>query len=1182
MFAVFSAALQTIAPGAAGPVGDGPARVPLAGSTMARGQQDRLARGRRVTLSRVVSASLILSTTASCLVLNRSGLSDLALGRMSVAFVALFWFWSTFTEVFKRDTGRVCNGISFLCFALWSFSHIVWHSTSSEASSNSTTATTTTTSSSAGGTADAAPAWVWVDIAVAWAVAPLTGGSLELSLWWSVIPSWACVTVALGYGLRAEEVALGEGDAGGVIGLITAIAGFAVFGVSILAIGYQDKVSAEDERRRQASFSELLLRHLVTDPSLKVLGAGVKELFKDSRIFVMHSDALEQIQDGVSMLVDYGEKALDRLRNGDPELPAPTLESADMEEILDACLRTTAYLAVSRDHHKVQLDMRVSADVNKHVRTFRLWLSQMTRACLIHALHPDENGKVILRVSFPRPGYLRVGVEAVWRAAGVQGGGGGEEGGGGGAPRFLSGWDRDMPAAAWWVRAAALALGGEADYDRSPDRPGSNELWFAIPAENISDEEAEAVANTNQSATGAEPENGTATAIDGALGEWGGGPGLERGSSRKLPQMGGAGGPGLAPGGSHGGGRGGEKSGTIGPSVGEGTASLLMAPVKRAPTLTPLALGHEMHEQNPLTSPSPLSPPAPSPLPLPSHIPHEDVVGNKSNNLATATTTATTAAGPSGATGVTVKQGEPSPVIPKAGISPARNIQVSGVSYKKGVSSPPPTTTTTTTTANSGKPLGTPSPVTVGVSSAPSDGQRTSPAVNERGAHETSDGLNKFKVTLQDNNSVSGGREGEAVTGKTRGGRGGGADGKRGGGGRLGDDSGREAKSASVSAAAMSKKMSAPASLVQTLVEKNSWLGTTKSAASPVGSDAESEREPQVGPPKLKILLVDPQGLIRWAVPFLKERNFGVTVACSAEEAMSMMVPGAFQVIVVDLHMPRMPGTDFCRAVRLRDCQAQGGGGGVAGAGEMAGVPPADCTKLLLHTTAAGSVKSDDLEAFLEEGLVEKYVPHPLEITTLFDFLKLCEDGDDQYGTRKLSALLDGEAYPRKKQSSEAPGGAGLAPAAARFVRTMTDTISRNPRNAAEDDTTALGRERREDAARGSKWWFGSRTPPPPTVQDVASTFFSVRGKEGAGAAVRVEVGDPGRHKGGSHAAAGSAAAKGVSSPASPAGTGKQERSGGGGVSRQAPSSKTAGPWRPGPAAVSPGLGYEESGGYGR
>lgn len=40
----------------------------------------------------------------------------------------------------------------------------------------------------------------------------------------------------------------------------------------------------------------------------------MKELFNDSRIFVMHSDALEQIQDGVSMLVDYGEIAHARLR----------------------------------------------------------------------------------------------------------------------------------------------------------------------------------------------------------------------------------------------------------------------------------------------------------------------------------------------------------------------------------------------------------------------------------------------------------------------------------------------------------------------------------------------------------------------------------------------------------------------------------------------------------------------------------------------------------------------------------------------------------------------------------------------------------------------------------------------------------------------------------------------------
>lgn len=49
-------------------------------------------------------------------------------------------------------------------------------------------------------------------------------------------------------------------------------------------------------------------------------------------------------------------------------------------------------------------------------------------------------------------------------------------------------------------------------------------------------------------------------------------------------------------------------------------------------------------------------------------------------------------------------------------------------------------------------------------------------------------------------------------------------------------------------------------------------------------------------------------------------------------------------------------------------------------------------------------------QAFLEEGLVDEYVPHPLDLGTLFDFLKLFEEDDDQYGTRKMSALLLGGA----------------------------------------------------------------------------------------------------------------------------------------------------------------------------
>lgn len=79
-------------------------RPPL--QTIARGKQDRLATSRRVALSRVVSACLVITTAASCILLQRSGLVDLAWGRTSVAAAALLWFWSTFTEVY-------CNAYHF-------------------------------------------------------------------------------------------------------------------------------------------------------------------------------------------------------------------------------------------------------------------------------------------------------------------------------------------------------------------------------------------------------------------------------------------------------------------------------------------------------------------------------------------------------------------------------------------------------------------------------------------------------------------------------------------------------------------------------------------------------------------------------------------------------------------------------------------------------------------------------------------------------------------------------------------------------------------------------------------------------------------------------------------------------------------------------------------------------------
>lgn len=62
---------------------------------------------RRVALSRVLSVFLVASTTASCLLLQRSGLVDLALGRISVAIIGLLWFMSTFTQVRRSFRGDI-------------------------------------------------------------------------------------------------------------------------------------------------------------------------------------------------------------------------------------------------------------------------------------------------------------------------------------------------------------------------------------------------------------------------------------------------------------------------------------------------------------------------------------------------------------------------------------------------------------------------------------------------------------------------------------------------------------------------------------------------------------------------------------------------------------------------------------------------------------------------------------------------------------------------------------------------------------------------------------------------------------------------------------------------------------------------------------------------------------------
>ncbi|CAN0135968.1 unnamed protein product [Ectocarpus sp. 12 AP-2014] len=344
-------------------------------------------------------------------------------------------------------------------------------------------------------------------------------------------------------------------------------------------------------------------------------------------------------------------------------------------------------------------------------------------------------------------------------------------------------------------------------------------------------------------------------------------------------------------------------------------------------------------------------------------------------------------------------------------------------------------------------------------------------------------------------------------------------------------------------AAAVTKKASVFGGLVQTLVESNSmnWLGTGKVASNiseeKQGNAEDSEEDTEESEHTIEILVVDPQGLVRWVLPRLKERRFSVTVAHSAEEAMDMVLEGYYQVAVVDLHMPRMSGTEFCRRVRAHELEVTTAvrSMNISSRAGQEGEDlnePQPSTKLLLHTTSAGSVTFDDLEAFLEEDVVDEYVPHPLDLGTLFNFLKLFEEEDDLYGTRKMSALLEGGA----DKCNAATGGDSAGQAVSGLIRSLS-----GKNLAGADRGPPVGPVESGPLAFVARLFGAGRAPPPPppSMEDVGSTFFSVKGRSRE-----------------AHTAA--AAAK------------RPSRVDDG---RGASNTRTASPWRPGMPAVSPGLG---------
>ena len=72
-----------------------------------------------------------------------------------------------------------------------------------------------------------------------------------------------------------------------------------------------------------------------------------------------------------------------------------------------------------------------------------------------------------------------------------------------------------------------------------------------------------------------------------------------------------------------------------------------------------------------------------------------------------------------------------------------------------------------------------------------------------------------------------------------------------------------------------------------------------------------------------RVLVVDDDDAIRDMVAAMLEAvGLVVTTAASAEEALGLFRDATFELVVLDWHMPKMTGLDFCRALRQRPALA--------------------------------------------------------------------------------------------------------------------------------------------------------------------------------------------------------------------------------------------------------------------
>lgn len=161
--------------------------------------------------------------------------------------------------------------------------------------------------------------------------------------------------------------------------------------------------------------------------------------------------------------------------------------------------------------------------------------------------------------------------------------------------------------------------------------------------------------------------------------------------------------------------------------------------------------------------------------------------------------------------------------------------------------------------------------------------------------------------------------------------------------------------------------------------------------------------------------------------------------------------------------------------------------------------------------------------------------------------------------------------------SAAAPGAAGdgRGTITAGLRRTWTGRVDKTGDGGGGSGGAPRRRQPPGEVGLVARLLGASRGPPPPCVEDVASTFFEVKGRSREAHAAVGNVG--GRTPGGGGEHRGNNrynVADGLRSVKKADGTRRTDHGGeSGGGGGGGTSAKTAGPWRPGVPAISPGLG---------